>query len=111
MKRRPTHVGPEKNCPAKRNGIAPHTELAAEANARIPGERNHRLSGTAILIFSDGSRFPSGRTLRVRATSAWQILLGMAGNGRGRLSHLSRVSSNFRFIPGIPQISSTENIL
>ena len=53
-------AGPEKNCRAKRNGIAPRAALAAAPNAHIPGARKRPPRGTAISIFSAGIRFPSG---------------------------------------------------
>src|SRR5258708_1012964 len=56
MKRRPMQVGQEKNCRAKRNGIAPLTALAAAANARTLGARKRQPHGTAILISSVGTR-------------------------------------------------------
>ena len=106
MKRRPMRAGPEKNCRAKRNGIARRTALAAASNARTPGARKRPPRGTAILILSAGIRFPRDRTRRATATSASPILWGMAGNGRARRLRLSRDSSHFRSIPGIPRISS-----
>ena len=103
-------AGPERNCPAKRNGIAPRAERAAARSARIPGERRRLRRGTAISICSDGILFPSDRIPKATAISALPILSATDGNGRARRSRRFRASSHFRFIPDIPRISSTGNI-
>src|SRR6266851_5940531 len=76
-KRRPMHVGQEKNCRAKRNGIAPLTALAAAANARTLGARKRQPHGTAILISSVGTRFQWDLIRKATATSASRISWGM----------------------------------
>src|ERR1700687_1574953 len=94
---KPVHLpdGSERNCRAKRNGIAQLMGHAAAPSGRIPGVWSHLHRVTEISICGVGIRHLSDRFPMGPAISALPTLSETAGNGHARISRPFRGLNRF----------------